>query len=639
MLRATVFPQDDAAARQQQQQQQQQQRQLPQQPKQEQQQPPPLPIVERGSSRISRINSSSSNSSSSSSSSQLWFACTVCGLLCLAAGFAVCVAAVAVQPLQREFAGEFVGGVRCRFIWALEMPPLDMPPLYSLDGAHRLSCSLPGEMVLLGRALQGCFLAVGVVASFTFAAEVAPPKLRGSFVAFQELLQCSGCFVPYLIAWALPDLGWRALVGTAICIVLIPLLCLPLVPESPRFLLLQGKTSEAEAAMVSLGYTLAHRQQLLQSVQQQQQQQQQEEEGQQQQQGEEQHQGEQHQEVELQQQQQKQQQQQQQHQQQQDGDDLETQAEFPLSMQPVSVSTQGCVYTSTPKAAATAAATTAGAAAAAVEVPQRNRRQQLQHCCSPLMLAAALGVAHSLLAANSVIVFASNTLLVLGVCNNRVLGAFVGLAKDLGFRLAGAMASLSVADRVGRRFLLLSGAGCIFATHACLAIIGLIRRFVLPTGLLHLCTDLERAGVSAAAAEAAAAAAASVYTPQQQLLAAATSACSSILLLLMIFAWGATWASIVPVVAAELMPASRRALGVGLANALGWIVGAFFQLLAEPAMMYLGCDVCFSTFAILSAISFFFCFYLLPESRGMELASKPAGHKVYVHPKSSALMA
>ncbi|KAL8451220.1 hypothetical protein Emed_002093 [Eimeria media] len=632
MLQATVLPQDAAAAAQQQQHQQQQQQQH-QQPEQQQQQPPalPLPVVEHSSSRIPRSSSSSSSSISSSSSST----------------------AVAVQPLQREFGlcgSRFSCAEKGAFL-AILAPGAALGSLlggFAADAFGRWRCLLwtcllfiastaltvsaaVYPMVLLGRALQGCFLAVGIVASFTFAAEVAPPKLRGSFVAFQELLQCSGCFVPYLIAWALPDLGWRALVGTAICFVLIPLLSLPLVPESPRFLLLKGKTQEAEAAMVSLGYTLAHRQQLLQSVQQQQQQQQEgEQPQQQQQQGEEQQQ-----EVELQQlQEQQQKQQQQQQQQQQDGDDVDTQAEFPVSLQPVAVSTQGCVYTSTPKAAAAAAATAAAGAAAAAGVPQQSRRQQLQHCCSPLMLAAALGIAHSLLAANSVIVFASNTLLVFGVCSNKGLGAFVGLAK-----LAGAMASLSVADRVGRRFLLLSGAGCICAAHACLAVIGLIRRFGLPTELLHLCTDLERAGVSAAAAEAAAAAAAAVYTPQQQLLAAATSSCSSILLMMMIFAWGATWASIVPVVAAELMPASRRALGVGLANALGWIVGAFFQLLAEPAMMYLGCDVCFSTFAVFSLLAFLFCYFFLPESKGMELANKPAGHKVYVHPKSSALMA
>ncbi|KAL8432716.1 hypothetical protein ACSSS7_004418 [Eimeria intestinalis] len=628
MLRATASPEAADAAQQQQQRQQQEQQ---QQPEQQQQQPLPLPIVEPGrSSRIRSISISSStsstSSSSSSSSSQLWFACTVCGLLCLAAGFAVCVAArefslcgsqfscaekgaflailapgAALGSLLGGFAADAFGRWRC-LLWTC---------LFFIASTALTVSAAVYPMVLLGRFLQGCFLAVGVVASFTFAAEVAPARLRGSFVAFQELLQC--CFVPYLIAWALPDLGWRALVGTAICF----LLCLPLIPESPRYLLLRGKTQEAQAAMASLGYTMAHRQQLLQSVQQQQ-----EEQEEQQPQGREEQQQQQEEKLQQPQQQHKQQQQQQQR----DNDDVDTQAEFPVSLQPVAVSTQGCVYTPTPKAAA--------AAAAGEGVQQQTRLQRLQHCCSPLLLAAALGAAHSLLAANSLIVFASSTLLVMGVCSNRGMGAFVGLAK-----LAGAMASLSLADRVGRRYLLLSGAGVICAAHAFLAVLGLIRRFGLPTGLLHLCTDLERAGVTAGAAEAAAAAAAAVYTPQQQMLAAATSACSSILLLMMIFAWGATWASIVPVVAAELMPASRRALGVGLANAMGWIVGAFFQLLAEPAMMYLGCDVCFSTFAVLSLLAFLFCFFIIPESRGVELGSKPSGSKVHIHPRSSVLMA
>ena len=48
------------------------------------------------------------------------------------------------------------------------------------------------QLVLLGRALQGVFMAVGLVVCFTFAAEIAPAKLRGSFVALQEVLQCTG---------------------------------------------------------------------------------------------------------------------------------------------------------------------------------------------------------------------------------------------------------------------------------------------------------------------------------------------------------------------------------------------------------------------------------------------------------------
>ena len=74
---------------------------------------------------------------------------------------------------------------------------------------------------------------------------------------------------------------------------------------------------------------------------------------------------------------------------------------------------------------------------------------------------------------------------------------------------------------------------------------GLVRRHTLPVGLMHLCTASEATGILGAAATAA-------YTQEEQFVAATTSACSSILLLVMIFIWGASWACILPVVAAEV---------------------------------------------------------------------------------------
>ena len=40
----------------------------------------------------------------------------------------------------------------------------------------------------------------------------------------------------------------------------------------------------------------------------------------------------------------------------------------------------------------------------------------------------------------------------------------------------------------------------------------------------------------------------------------------------------------------QLVPSQRRGLGVGAAKSMSWAVGSVFQMLAESAMVYLGCD-------------------------------------------------
>ena len=179
---------------------------------------------------------------------------------------------------------------------------------------------------------------------------------------------------------------------------------MPLIPESPRYLLLRGQIAEAEKAMISLGYTQLQRQQLLESVQQQQEDAQQLQQQQQQQ----------HQK----QQQQEDAQQQQQQQQDADNEDAETEAAFPASLPPGPISTMGCVYTSKPSA------TPAAAAAAAAK-----RRRHPPRVCHPVLLAAALGGAHSILVANSLILFAPDLLLIFGVCDNKAPAVAIGFAK------------------------------------------------------------------------------------------------------------------------------------------------------------------------------------------------------------------
>ncbi|CDJ61107.1 glucose transporter, putative [Eimeria maxima] len=438
----------------------------------------------RSNSHSSSISSSSTNnnistictsSSCSRGSSRLWLCSCAVGLFVVAAGFAVCAAAAALQPLQHEFklcgskfacsekgafvavlapgaaVGSLVGGYIADRIgrwWSLFSSSI----LFLLSTAIIvLAPTYP--LVLLGRAFQGVFVAVGLVVSFTFAAEIAPAKLRGSFVALQEVLQCTGCFLPYLVAWAIPGLSWRGLVGIAALFTILMICCLPLLPESPRYLLLQREAAAAERAMIRLGYSEQQRQQLLQSVQHQQQLQQQE------------------------QQEQELQQQQQQQQQQLGLCDLETVCSEESA--PV------------PAAAATAVATKPGA-------------KQANHHHSSLL---------------------------------------------------------------GR-----------YPVYYLLILLAVV---------FYYCGEPEE-------------------------------------FLLLIWAYP-HWVSCGGNCFLRLSPPRHRALGVGLASTCGWGVSIFFQLYGEPLLVYLGPDIGFLLFAILSLVVFFFTSFFVPELKGKELQGSTVG--------------
>ncbi|XP_026191063.1 uncharacterized protein LOC34621863 [Cyclospora cayetanensis] len=428
-----------AAARKQQQQQQQQQ-----------QSGYCLTHASGGSSSSSRLRHSSkrqsSDSSSSSSSSnsettarcsrsacskrksQLWLSAGIAGLMCVAAGFSICVAGAVLQPLQQDFrlcgsqfactekgafvavfapgaaVGSLVGGFVADAVGRWRSLFWTSLAFIAATGLTVMSATYAA--VLVGRFLQGVFLAVGVVAAFTFAAEIAPAKLRGSFVALQEVLICTGCFLPYAVAWAFPELGWRGLVSMAVVFVALLACCLPLIPESPRFLLLKGKREAAEVAMKRLKYAMQQRQQLLQSVQQQPDFHQLDA-----------------------QQQQKQQQEEQQHQEQKEQQEsavvdgcaeLQTEASFSGACAELRVSPLRCIH---------ATASKGGGALPTATKPFYWRRWNAKGVWHAVLLAGALGCVHSLLAVNSLILLAPNVVLVFGICDNMPLSFGIGLSK------------------------------------------------------------------------------------------------------------------------------------------------------------------------------------------------------------------
>jgi len=83
-----------------------------------------------------------------------------------------------------------------------------------------------------------------------FISELAKAKSRGRFVLLYELVFPIGLVAASLVGlWVVPRLGWQYMFAIGALPGLLALLLRRLLPESPRWLAVRGRHSEAEAAM------------------------------------------------------------------------------------------------------------------------------------------------------------------------------------------------------------------------------------------------------------------------------------------------------------------------------------------------------------------------------------------------------
>jgi sugar porter (SP) family MFS transporter len=109
----------------------------------------------------------------------------------------------------------------------------------------------PGTGILvIGRLVVGFGVGVASVAAPLYAAEMAPPRLRGTFVSMYQLAITIGIFLAYLVdGWLASEDRWRVMLGmSAIPALLLVLAMLPL-PDSPNWYLKSGQDDKALATL------------------------------------------------------------------------------------------------------------------------------------------------------------------------------------------------------------------------------------------------------------------------------------------------------------------------------------------------------------------------------------------------------
>jgi len=117
-------------------------------------------------------------------------------------------------------------------------------------------------MFVFYRILGGIGVGLASMLSPMYIAEIAPPKVRGNLVAWNQFAIIFGMLVIYFVnfgisktgsgdAW-LNTIGWRYMFLSGVIPAGLFLLLLLLVPETPRFLMLKGNESKARAVLSKL---------------------------------------------------------------------------------------------------------------------------------------------------------------------------------------------------------------------------------------------------------------------------------------------------------------------------------------------------------------------------------------------------
>lgn len=121
-----------------------------------------------------------------------------------------------------------------------------------------VAAALPSGLGQFAAARMVAGVAIGIASMLAplYIAEVSPAAIRGRLVGMNQLAIVSGVLISYLTGWALSRLGgesWRWMFAVATVPSLLFFGALFFVPESPRWLVKEGRREEAGRILARLG--------------------------------------------------------------------------------------------------------------------------------------------------------------------------------------------------------------------------------------------------------------------------------------------------------------------------------------------------------------------------------------------------
>ena len=113
-----------------------------------------------------------------------------------------------------------------------------------------VGCAVPQNLVqfLVFRFIGGLAIGSASIVSPLYISEVAPPRIRGALVSVNQLAIVTGILISYFVSWALVGAGaanWRWMFATGALPAVVFFVFVLGVPESPRWLIKQGREEEA----------------------------------------------------------------------------------------------------------------------------------------------------------------------------------------------------------------------------------------------------------------------------------------------------------------------------------------------------------------------------------------------------------
>ncbi|XP_076933590.1 putative polyol transporter 4 [Bidens hawaiensis] len=121
-------------------------------------------------------------------------------------------------------------------------------------GALIMTLAPSFQILMVGRLLAGVGIGFGVMIAPVYIAEISPTISRGSFTSFPEIFINFGILLGYVSNYAFSGLpahiNWRIMLAVGILPSVFIAFALCIIPESPRWLVMQNRVDEARSVLL-----------------------------------------------------------------------------------------------------------------------------------------------------------------------------------------------------------------------------------------------------------------------------------------------------------------------------------------------------------------------------------------------------
>jgi len=130
---------------------------------------------------------------------------------------------------------------------------IQMDSIIFLIGTVISSCATSVIILMVGRVLVGFGIGVASYIIPLYISELSPARYRGGFVALNTIAVTGGIFISYLVGYLLsPMQSWNYMLGVGVIPAIFLWIGTHFLPETPRWLVKQGKWAEAMKVLRSL---------------------------------------------------------------------------------------------------------------------------------------------------------------------------------------------------------------------------------------------------------------------------------------------------------------------------------------------------------------------------------------------------